>query len=115
MAIVTRFGKPDLFITMTSNPKWREISENLLPGQTAQDAPDLIARVFRMKHKALLADIKEHWILGKTTAWVSVTEFQKRGLPHAHMLFTMATEDKPNTVDLGKYNNFFSPRNCSIS
>ena len=86
MAIVTRFGKPDLFITMTSNPKWREISENLLPGQTAQNAPDLVARVFRMKHKALLAGIKVHWILGKTTAWVSVTEFQKKGAaacPHA--------------------------------
>jgi len=25
MAIVSKFGKPDLFITMTCNPKWREI------------------------------------------------------------------------------------------
>ncbi|XP_074097634.1 uncharacterized protein LOC141526498 [Cotesia typhae] len=37
MSIVRKFGKPDLFITMTCNPKWREISENLLPGQTASD------------------------------------------------------------------------------
>ncbi|KAM0727891.1 hypothetical protein ACS0PU_005360 [Formica fusca] len=32
MAIVSKFGKPDLFITMTCNPKWREIEENLSPG-----------------------------------------------------------------------------------
>jgi len=26
MVIVSKFDKPDLFITMTCNPKWREIS-----------------------------------------------------------------------------------------
>jgi len=31
MAIVNKFGKPNLFITMTCNPKWHEIEENLLP------------------------------------------------------------------------------------
>ncbi|XP_071581098.1 uncharacterized protein, partial [Temnothorax nylanderi] len=44
MAIVAKFGKPDLFITMTCNPKWREIEENLLPGQQASDRPDICAR-----------------------------------------------------------------------
>ena len=29
IAMVREFGKPDLFITFTCNPKWREISENL--------------------------------------------------------------------------------------
>ena len=29
MAIVRKFGKPDLFITMTCNPHWKEITENL--------------------------------------------------------------------------------------
>jgi len=43
MAIVAKFGKPDLFITMTCNPKWREIEENLLPGQQASDRPDICA------------------------------------------------------------------------
>ena len=45
MAIVVRFGKPDLFITMTCNPNWPEIHDNLLPGQQACDRPDLVARV----------------------------------------------------------------------
>ena len=45
MAYVRKFGRPDLFITMTTNPKWDEITSNLLPGQAPQDRPDLIDRV----------------------------------------------------------------------
>ena len=55
MAIVRYCGKQDLFITMTANPKWEEITSALLPGQTAQDGLDLVARVFRLKFEALLA------------------------------------------------------------
>src|SRR5579859_5950100 len=43
MAIVRSHTKPDLFITMTCNPQWPEITENLAPHQTAQHRPDLIA------------------------------------------------------------------------
>ena len=32
MAYVSEFGKPDLFITLTCNPYWEEITENLLEG-----------------------------------------------------------------------------------
>ena len=39
MGIVRHCGKPDLFITMTANPKWDEITNTLLSGQTAQDRP----------------------------------------------------------------------------
>ncbi|XP_044952416.1 uncharacterized protein LOC123402557 [Hordeum vulgare subsp. vulgare] len=45
MAIVQRSGKPDYFITMTCNPYWEEITEELLPGQMPQDRPDLVARL----------------------------------------------------------------------
>jgi len=34
MALVWRFGKPDIFLTMTCNPKWDEITLELYPGQT---------------------------------------------------------------------------------
>jgi hypothetical protein len=33
MAIVRYCGKPDIFITMTANPKWEEITSALPPGQ----------------------------------------------------------------------------------
>jgi hypothetical protein len=47
MAICREYHKPDLFITMTCNPHWPEIKEQLKEGQTAQDRPDLVARVFK--------------------------------------------------------------------
>ena len=53
MAIVQRFGKPDYFITMTCNPHWEEITSRLEPGQTPQDRPDLVARVYRAKLRSM--------------------------------------------------------------
>jgi hypothetical protein len=35
---------------------------------------------------------------GKATAYVFVIEFQKRGLPHAHILLTLAKENKMITA-----------------
>jgi len=54
MAICRHFHKPDLFLTMTANPKWPEIIYSLFPGQTATDCPDIVLRVFEQKEKALL-------------------------------------------------------------
>jgi hypothetical protein len=31
MALVRKFGKPDIFLTMTCNPNWDEITIELLP------------------------------------------------------------------------------------
>lgn len=54
MAICRYFHKPDLFITMTANPKWPEIVNSLLSGQSAEDRPDIVARVFNQKKNDLL-------------------------------------------------------------
>lgn len=58
---------------MTSNPKWREIEDNLLPEQTASDRPDLVARVFRMKFKGMLTDVKDRHVLGKVRDHLTTT------------------------------------------
>lgn len=57
VAIVGKHRKPDLFITMTCNPQWREIKENLLPNQTASNRPDIVGRVFSLKVDCLLGAI----------------------------------------------------------
>jgi hypothetical protein len=44
---------------MTMNPKCREVMENLLSGQTPNDRPDLVARVFKQKLNELINDIKK--------------------------------------------------------
>jgi hypothetical protein len=94
MAIVRKYGKPDLFITFTCNPAWREIEEHLFPGQAPSSRPDLITRVFKLKLDELIDDLFKKHILGRIIAHVFVTEFQKRGLPHCHMLIILDTEDK---------------------
>ncbi|UYV64563.1 hypothetical protein LAZ67_3001189, partial [Cordylochernes scorpioides] len=96
MSIVIKYGKPDLFVTMTCNPKWKEITENLEPWQKPEHRPDLVARVFNLKLKELLKEIKAG-LFGKLAAMVHVIEFQKRGLPHAHILIILAAEAKYNT------------------
>jgi hypothetical protein len=37
LALCHEFGKPSLFITVTTNPNWPEIKDRLYPGQTASD------------------------------------------------------------------------------
>ena len=86
MSYVRKYGHPDLFITITCNPNWPEIKSNLLPGQESKDRPDLVARVFRLKVKKMLEMLKTNMILGKPRAWLYSIEWQKRGLPHAHVL-----------------------------
>ena len=81
MAMIGKFGKPDLFLTFTCNPKWSEITQNLNSGETPIDRPDLVARVFNLKLRELLKDITERGVLGHALAFVYVTEFQKRGIP----------------------------------
>ncbi|PWZ10229.1 ATP-dependent DNA helicase PIF1 [Zea mays] len=65
MALVRKFGKPDIFLTMTCNPNWDEIRRELLPGQTPQDRPDLVVRVFHVKLQELKHRLTKQDILGK--------------------------------------------------
>ncbi|EGT35548.1 hypothetical protein CAEBREN_00452 [Caenorhabditis brenneri] len=94
MTVVSRYGKPDFFLTMTCNPKWREIQECLAPGQVAVDRPDVVARVFKLKVDELRNDLFKRNVLGRVLAYIFVVEFQKRGLPHIHMLLIMETGSK---------------------
>jgi hypothetical protein len=89
IALVRKYDKPDIFLTMTCNPNWDEITQNLYPGQLAQDRPDLVVYVFRAKLEELKNLLFKKHILGKVKAHVYVVEFQKRGLLHAHFLLIM--------------------------
>ncbi|GFU73324.1 ATP-dependent DNA helicase [Trichonephila clavipes] len=46
---VRKYGTPDLFISMTCNLAWTEITRELIPGQNSTDRHDLTARVFKQK------------------------------------------------------------------
>ena len=94
MAIVSKFGKPDLFLTFTCNPKCQAITENLPDGVKVEDRPDLVARVFKRQLQELLCDIRNNHVLGRPIAMVYVIEFQKRGLPHCHILIILDQHSK---------------------
>ena len=55
------------------------------PGQSVHDRPDILSRVFSEKKK-LLIEVIEKECFFKVKAGVHPIEFQKRGLPHVHLL-----------------------------
>ncbi|GMF44533.1 unnamed protein product [Phytophthora fragariaefolia] len=106
---LNQVGKPLFFQTHTQgvlgtctstirNP-WLSCGMLLPDDQTAQDRPDIVARVWQLKLKAKLADLDEG-LLGRLEARIYVVEFQKRGLPHAHIVIIVAEEDKPRTREI---------------
>ena len=100
MAIVRYYRhKPDFFITFTCNPHWKEIVDELLPGQTAVDRPGLCSRVFKQKLTELMKDLVDREVLGNVIAYMYTIEFQKRGLPHAHILLILQDRDKLHRAD----------------
>ncbi|QRV95937.1 ATP-dependent DNA helicase PIF1 [Ceratobasidium sp. AG-Ba] len=87
---------------MTANPNWPEIQNSLLPGQTASDRPDICVRVFELKRRELMKDITQKKVFGVCTAHVHTIEFQKRGLPHMHLLVWLERAShiiEPSDVD----------------
>jgi len=99
LAFVRHFGKPDLFITFTCNPKWKEITENLLLGQKSHHRHDLIVRVFRLKLKSLMHFLTNGEAFGPARCHMYTVEWQKRGLPHAHILLWLTVRLDPNKID----------------
>ena len=65
MALVQKYGKPDLFLTMTCNGNWPEIRNELLPGQATSDRPDLVARVFRSNLRSSRKIFSQNMFWGK--------------------------------------------------
>jgi len=83
-------GLACLFITYTVSPDDPLIVDNLLSGQNKSDRPDLAVRAYGMRVQQLQQDLIKDEIFGKVTALYSVTEFQKRGMPHLHMVVWLA-------------------------
>uniref|UniRef100_A0ABD2WQX7 ATP-dependent DNA helicase n=1 Tax=Trichogramma kaykai TaxID=54128 RepID=A0ABD2WQX7_9HYME len=103
MAIMRSIHKrPDLFITMTCNPKWKEykiLLKNYPVETTINSVPSLADRLFNLKYKSLLKDIVEKQIFGKVLSYISTVEFQKRGLPHVHLIVTLHPDNSFNTFE----------------
>ena len=94
MTVVRHTGKPDYFITFTTNPNWQEIQEALLPGEKPSDWLDICASVQDETWQTHGRHDKKtnKQVLGKVRAHSSTIEWQKRGLTYLHNLFIMDDE-----------------------
>ncbi|GBP72440.1 ATP-dependent DNA helicase pif1 [Eumeta japonica] len=98
MTYVRNYGTPDLFITVTCNPKWTEIERELEPGQKPQDRHDIIARVFQQKLKVMMDVLTKYRVL--VTHVVICTRWNGRSVePHAHILILLLNKLHSNEVD----------------
>lgn len=99
MTYVRKYGRPDLFITFTCNPTWPEITKLLLIGQASTHRHDITARVFKQKLTRLMGLITKNHIYGETRCWMYSIEWQKRGLPHAHILIWLKEKIVSTQID----------------
>ncbi|KAI9117087.1 hypothetical protein K1719_012086 [Acacia pycnantha] len=98
MAICAWAGYPDIFITFTCNPMWPEITRHCDEcGLKACDKPKVLSRIFNVKLNKLMRVLKDEKIFGTVKAEVYTIEFQKRGLPHAHIILWLTKVEKVMT------------------
>ena len=102
LALATRFPtSPTFWVTFTCNANWPEIQQELLPNHTWRDEPFIVICVFKAK---LLQFIKTFSKMfpnaGGLQYMIERIEFQKRGIPHAHMLFKFHHDlQHPDDID----------------
>ena len=98
LAIVTELGKPTLFLTVTCNPKWHDITSRLLEGQTAFDRPDITVPVFHAKLTALINNLKyQKYFREELVYEMRSIEYQHRGMLHAHIVIQL--KDVPHNAN----------------
>lgn len=114
MCHIYRFGSPTLFITVTANPLWEEIQSNLLPGQQWYHDVYLVNLVFYLKLKTLVQQIESGaFFNGRRSVYVQyVIEFQKRGLPHAHILVRLEGIQPTTPEEVDELCQSFQPKPC---
>ena len=82
-----RKGRPAWFITPNCDPRWPEIVELLLPGQTAADRPGAVVRVFHGRLTQMTTYLRTVFA-GNCQYVIRVIEYQLRGVPRAHVVIS---------------------------
>ncbi|XP_076036868.1 uncharacterized protein LOC143022510 [Oratosquilla oratoria] len=93
LAFVSSYGSPDFFITFTMNPHWEELKQAVeavgCDISRMYDRPDFVCRIFKLKVDILMDDLTIKNVFGRVKAHLLSIEWQKRGLPHVHILLWM--------------------------
>ena len=101
LTIAATYGPPTFFITFTCNGDWPEIHSRLRPGQVYTDIPVVVCRVFKQKLSCLMTTFRTMFPnAGRLLYSIQRVEFQKHGLPHAHILLKYANDcTSPDDID----------------
>ncbi|XP_074276220.1 uncharacterized protein LOC141599974 [Silene latifolia] len=79
------------------------VKENCVLPSSQRDDKEFECRVFKMKLAELMKDLKDRHIFGRVIGGTYTIEFQKRGLPHAHILIFLHRDDKfPKAANVDK-------------
>ena len=100
----------EILLTMTMDTKCEEIDDSIrrscpidiqtnakgevneIIHEHPHDRPDIVARVFELKKNELMRLINKEGILGEIIGHCHTYEWQKRSLPHIHLLTVMSKE-----------------------
>ena len=97
LAVAAKYGPPTFFITMTCNTNWPEIQSQLCHRQDFTDIPVVVIRVFKRKVALLEQALKTMFPhAGGLLYCIHSIEFQKRGLPHVHILLKFCSDYHSN-------------------
>jgi hypothetical protein len=107
-AISTPYGAPTSFLTFTMNPYWLDF-QALKRGDGPYSDSAMATIIFRSKMNTLMKFIHSRKMLGKVSAFVGRIEYQKRGLPHAHILL-WTDYDTSHVASIEKVVNVRFPR-----
>ncbi len=105
LVLVSEFGCPHVFLTLTCNLKWPEIVSQLLDGQTAFDCPDVTVAVFKSRLDQMKMNIRNRKYFDgcEPTYMFHMIEYQYRGMSHAHLVAQLDDANDindPNHEDL---------------
>ncbi|KAK3878374.1 hypothetical protein Pcinc_016958 [Petrolisthes cinctipes] len=77
------------------------MTSEFFKGQIAADRLDLAAHYWELVVKDLIDQLNNFGVFGRVTAYTAVVEYQKRGLPHVHLLLWVQDKDnlRLETID----------------
>ncbi len=89
LVLVSEYGCPHVFLTLTCNPEWPKIQSQLINGQTTFNRPDVTVPVFKPRLDKFKTNIRNGKCFKSRQVIyiIHVIEYQYCGLPHAHMVF----------------------------
>ena len=88
MALSRKIGRPDLFITFTTNTQWTEIKDFLRSqeyGLNPSNTPHVVIGTFYCRFETFVNEIATWKVFVKILRYTFNIEFQKE--PHVHCLF----------------------------